>query len=46
MVFDVNFCVCVVCINECTDQENLLNIQCYEWMFKDWSDQLEMTIRL
>ena len=44
VVFDVNFCVCVV--NECTDQENLLNIQCYEWMFKDWSDQLEMTIRL
>ena len=29
-----------------TDQENLLDIQCYEWMFKDWSDQLEMTIRL
>ena len=29
-----------------TDQENLLDIQCYEWKFKDWSDQLEMTIRL
>ena len=28
------------------DQELLLDIQCYEWKFKDWSDQLEMTIRL
>ena len=28
------------------DQEHLLDIQCYEWKFKDWSDQLEMTIRL
>ena len=29
-----------------TDQEHLLYIQCYEWKYKDWSDQLEMTIRL
>ena len=29
-----------------TDQENLLDIQCYEWICSKIGHQLEMTIRL